>query len=372
MRRLVLPLFLLALPLTACGSTADSAPLPTAANQQPFKLTKIAPFDTPWAMSVLPDSTSALVSERDGRLWLVDLASGTRTAIGGVPKPVVAGQGGLGDIILAPDFATSHRVYLSWVDGVPGQSGAVVASANLGEGPQPALQNLKIIWRQTPKVSGDGHFSHRILVAPDGNLFISSGERQKFDPAQDMGVNLGKIVRITPDGAPASGNPWASRGGLASTFYSMGHRNALGLALDAQGRLWETEMGPQGGDELNLIKPGQNYGWPKASNGSHYDGRDIPDHAPGDGFAAPAAWWNPSISPGGLAIYKGSKWPWTGNALVPALSGQGLARLTLDGDTATKADYWDLGMRVRAVAEAPDGTLYLLEDTGALYRLDKA
>ena len=156
-------------------------------------------------------------------------------------------------------------------------------------------------------------------------MFLTSGERQKFEPAQDMTVNLGKVLHLTAEGAPAPGNPWASRGGIAATFWTMGHRNVLGLAFAPDGRLWESEMGPKGGDEVNLILPGKNYGWPRASNGSHYDGSDIPDHRPGDGFEPPKVWWNPSISPGALMIYTGDLFPqWKGDALIGALVGRGV------------------------------------------------
>lgn len=230
-----------------------------------------------------------------------------------------------------------------------------------------------MIWRQQPKTSGSGHFGHRLAFSSDGQyLFVSSGERQKFDPAQDLGTNLGKIVRLTPDGTPAPGNPWADRGGVTAQLWSHGHRNPLGLAFDAAGNLWSSEMGPRGGDELNLIEPGNNYGWPKASNGSHYDGRDIPDHRAGDGFAAPAVFWNPSISPSSLMIYSGSAFPqWQGDAFIGALSGEALIRIDLDGTTATLADTWGLNARIREVEQAPDGTIWLLEDapSGRLLRL---
>ena len=228
-----------------------------------------------------------------------------------------------------------------------------------------------MIWRQQPKLDGDGHFSHRIAFGPDGFLYLTSGERQHFDPAQDMSGNLGKVLRLTTDGAPAPGNPWASRGGIAAQFWTIGHRNLLGIAFAPDGRLWESEMGPRGGDEVNLIVAGRNYGYPLASNGSHYDGRDIPDHKPGDGYEPPKVWWNPSISPGGLMIYTGDRFPaWKGDALIPALSGEALIRVDIEGDKARKADQWDMDQRIRAVDQGPGGSVYLLEDGGRLLRLD--
>jgi aldose sugar dehydrogenase len=204
-------------------------------------------------------------------------------------------------------------------------------------------------------------------------LYLSSGDRMKFDPAQEMGGNLGKVLRLTPEGAPAPRNPWAAKGGVAAQFWTIGHRNVLGLSFAPDGRLWGAEMGPKGGDELNLIVAGRNYGWPKASNGSHYDGRDIPDHKPGDGFEPPKLWWNPSISPGGLLIYSGDRFPaWKGDALIPALSGEALIRVDIKGDRATKAEQWPMNARIRAVDQGPEGSVFVIEDKGRLLRLDPA
>ena len=354
----------------ACGSAPTSG-AQAPSGTPPFTTVDVARFSSPWAMDFLPGRGNwALLSEREGPLWLVNVDNGQRLPVEGVPSPKVAGQGGLGDVVAAPDFATSKRVYLTWVETGEGDtSGAVMGHATLqNRGGRERLENLKVIWRQQPKVSGNGHFSHRIAFAPDGkSLFLTSGDRQKFDPAQDLGGNLGKVLHLTLDGQPAPGNSWASRGGVAAEFWTIGHRNMLGIAFAPDGRLWVSEMGPKGGDEINLITAGKNYGWPKASNGSNYDGTDIPDHKAGDGFEPPKVWWNPSISPGGLLIYSGGKFPgWKGDALVPALSGQALIRVDINGDTARKAEQWDLGKRIRAVDQGPDGTVYLLidEDSG--------
>jgi len=369
-----------ALSLMACQS---EAPAKGGSSQQPssrpFTVAEVASFSSPWAMDFLPGSgvpltNLALLTEKEGKLWLVDVRDGNRREVSGVPSVHVAGQGGLGDVVVHPDFAANRRVYLTYVEeGEGGTSGAMLGygTLDLRNAEKPALQGFKVIWRQQPKLDGDGHFSHRIAFGPDGFLYLTSGERQHFDPAQDMGGNLGKVLRLTAEGAPAPGNPWASRGGIAAQFWTIGHRNLLGLAFAPDGRLWESEMGPRGGDEVNLIVPARNYGWPRASNGSHYDGRDIPDHKPGDGFEPPKIWWNPSISPGGLMIYTGDKFPaWKGDALVPALSGEALIRVDIDGDTASKADQWPMGERIRAVDQGPDGSIYLLEDEGRLLRLD--
>ena len=366
------------------GTAAAKGDAPTP---KPFAITEIARFDQPWAMEFLPGSgvrttSSALLTERTGKLWVVDVAAGTRTPVAGVPRVHVAGQGGLGDVIVHRDFAGNQRIYLSFVEAGPNRtSGAAigygrllaVSAATPGAPVGYRLDGFKVIWRQSPKVEGDGHFSHRMAFGPDGYLYVTSGERQKFDPAQSLTGNLGKVLRLTAEGAPAPGNPWSKQGGIAREFWSIGHRNLLGIAFAADGRLWESEMGPKGGDELNLILPGRNYGWPRASNGSHYDGRDIPDHRPGDGFEPPRTWWNPSISPGGLAIYHGDLFPaWKGDALIPALSGEALIRVEINGATARKADHWPMGARIRAVDEGPDGAVYLLEDGGRLLKLTPA
>jgi len=340
---------------------------------RPFIVTPVVPFEEPWAMTFIPGGPWALVSERKGRLMLVDTRNNRSYPVGGdLPRVAYGGQGGLGDVVAAPDPDTTdkiHPVYLSWAEPGEGDTrGAVVALANLTINSMAeqigSLGDVKILWRQAPKVSGDGHYSHRIALSPDQkHIFISSGERQKFNPAQDMGGNLGKIIRLNSDGSVPADNPFAARGGVAAQIWSLGHRNILGLAFDRQGRLWEDEMGPKGGDEVNLIEPGGNYGWPKVSNGSHYDGRAIPDHAPGDGFLAPRAWWNPSISPGSLAYYDGALFPqWKDSLLIGALSGEALIRLKIEGDHVVKADHWPMKARIREVEIGPDGAVWLLED----------
>jgi glucose/arabinose dehydrogenase len=371
-----------ALLASACQSGSNAAP-PNPS--RPFTVQEVAKFSTPWAMDFLPGSgvpltKMALVTEREGKLWLVDTATGQRQAVAGVPKVHVAGQGGLGDVVVHPGFAGNGRVYLSFVEaGEGGTSGAAIGYGRLlfssaavpGAPVGVSLDGFKVIWRQRPKVPGNGHFSHRIAFGPDGLLYLTSGERQKFAPAQAMDGNLGKVLRLTDEGLPAPRNPWASSGGVAAQFWTIGHRNLLGIAFAPDGRLWEAEMGPQGGDEVNLIVAGRNYGWPKASNGSHYGGADIPDHRPGDGFEPPKVWWNPSISPGGLMIYTGAKFPaWKGDALVAALSGEALIRIDINGDKAKKAEQWPMDARIRSVDQGPDGSVYLLEDEGRLVRLD--
>lgn len=354
-------------PTPTLSDEAGPAAMPLGPDGRPFVVEEVTAFGAPWAMAFLPGTEQALVTERTGRLHLLDTASGQDTEVTGVPRPVVAGQGGLGDVMPSPTYAEDGLVYLSWVEAGEGGAGAVVGRARLVLDDSPRLEGLETIWRQVPKTSGSGHFSHRLAFSPDGRyLFVSSGDRQKFDPAQDLTNTLGSIVRLDLDGRAAAGNPFADRGGVTAEIWSYGHRNVLGLAFAPDGRLWNAEMGPRGGDEVNLVEPGNNYGWPEASNGSHYDGRDIPDHAAGDGFTAPQVWWTPSISPGSLMVYSGDLFPgWQGDALLGALSGQALVRVDIDGATAAKADQWDMGQRIREVEQGPDGALWLLEDAGA-------
>ncbi len=356
---------------TACtpvGSKINSSP-------PPFTTQEIAHFNEPWAMTFLPEYNQALITEKGGTLMLWE-SEGPVLAVAGVPKVAYAGQGGLGDVILHPDFAENRTIYLSYAEAGQGGFGAAVASARLdSEGGEPALKDVKIIWRQSPKVADNGHFGHRLAFSPDGKyLFISSGERQLFTPAQDMNANLGKIVRLHPDGSVPTDNPFYDAAKpVQSQIWSLGHRNPLGLTFDSAGQLWNAEMGPQGGDEVNLVKRGANYGYPKASNGSHYGGKDIPDHKTGDGFEAPAAWWNPSISPGGMAYYGASLFPkWKDSLFVGALGGEALIRLQIDGTKAIKADHWPMKARIREVEVAADGTLWLLEDgpKGRLLKLE--
>jgi glucose/arabinose dehydrogenase len=353
--------------LAACGADAQQHGA-GASKDKPFATAEVATFNEPWAMTFLPGSgramtDNALVTEKSGKLKLVDTRTGKSVDVAGVPAVSYAGQGGLGDVIVHPDFAANQYVYLSWAEEENGVKGAAVGRARLVLGDAPRLEGLQVIWRQEPKVTGNGHFGHRLAFGPDGMLYISSGERQKFDPAQDMNANLGKIVRLTDTGMIPSDNPFYDQGRIKAQIWSMGHRNPLGLAFDAQGRLWNQEMGPRHGDELNLVKKGANYGYPRVSNGDHYDGRDIPDHSPGDGFEAPKVFWVPAISPAGLMIYSGNLFPaWKGDAFIGGLSGEALVRVDLDGESARKGDQWPMGARIREVEQGPDGAIWLLED----------
>lgn len=345
----------------AAGASAAPSLAPAGA---PFTATEAGRFELPWAMTFLPDGR-LLVTEMAGALRLFDPSTGRVGAVTGTPKTVKVSQGGLGDVVLHPQFARNGLVYLSYVEPGDGELfGGAVARARLvldGEGGR--LEDLRTIWRQTPKQTGGGHFGYRIAFDREGMLWISSSERMKFDPAQDMATNLGKMIRLRDDGSLPRDNPFANRGGVAAQVWSLGHRNILGIAFDAQGRLWAHEMGPKGGDELNLIRKGANYGYPIVSNGDHYDGVPIPDHPTRPEFPAPVITWNPVISPAGFVIYSGDRFPaWRGSGFIGGLSSKALVRVAFDGEHAREAERWDMGSRIREVEQGPDGALWVLED----------
>ena len=369
-------LSLLTLPLVALACSGQSQPgsqpqgqyqagaqAPTA-DGLPFTVTPVADFDAPWAMTFLPDGRM-LVTEKDGRLVLASADGQAKRTVATLPVDS-AGQGGLMDVVLAPDFARSRRIYLSWSEAGAGGKGVALARGTMtGVAGAEKLDGVTVLFRARPFVAGDGHYSGRIAFAPDGrHLFFTNGERQKFTPAQDPQATLGKVLRLTLDGKPAPGNPLAAKG-FAPEVWSYGHRNLLGIAFDGQGNLWEQEMGPKGGDEVNLILPGRNYGYPLVSDGDHYDGRDIPDHATRPDLEKYKVNWTPVISPGGLMIYSGRLFPqWRGDAFIGGLSSKALVRVDLDGTNARKGGQWDMGARIREVEQGPDGAIWVLEDGG--------
>lgn len=350
--------------VAGAGVAAPAAQAPvTAARsfaQKPFSALELARFDSPWALAFLP-SGQMLVTEKAGRMLLLSPDGQRRTKVAGIPPVDSRGQGALGEVVIHPDFATNRLVYFSY--STPGTPNAVALMRGrlVGGLDGARLEGVKMLYRARPDRTG-GHYAGRIAFAPDGHLFFAMGERQKFTPAQEPGGVLGKIVRLTADGQPAPGNPLAAKG-FDPAVWSYGHRNPLGIAFDRQGRLWEAEMGPRGGDEVNLILPGRNYGWPLVSNGSHYDGRPIPDHPTRPDLEAPKVSWNPSISPSSLLVYSGGLFPqWRDKALVGALSGKMLILLALGADGAREEARYDMGARIRAVDQGPDGAIYVLED----------
>ena len=330
-----------------------------------FATNEIAKFDAPWAMVFLPDGR-LLVTEMAGALRVYDPASQKTGTISGTPDTTRISQGGLGDVVLHPQYADNGMVYLSFVETDDSGRGGAVARAKLvldGEGGG-NLENLEVIWRQSPKMPGEGHFGYRIAFDGEGMLWISSSERQEFDPAQDLATNLGKIIRLKDDGSLPPDNPFADRKDVGAQAWSLGHRNILGMAFDGSGQLWAHEMGPKGGDEFNRIEKGFNYGYPIVSNGDHYDGRVIPDHDTRPEFIPPAVTWNPVISPAGLVIYSGTQFPaWQGDAFIGGLSSKALVRVEFDGKGgAQEAQRFDMQRRIREVEQGPDGALWLLED----------
>ncbi len=367
--KLLFALSPLALIAASCGgAAAGDSPKRVQKIEGAFKTQELGTFDEPWAMAPLPGG-QLLVTEKSGKLKWLAFSGGVKE----VPLPITVdygGQGGLGDVIASPDYLKTQRIYLSWAEkGENDTRGAAVGTAVLlmGRGGEPFLGEFEVIWRQNPKVTGRGHFSHRLVVSPDRKyLTIASGERQKMAPAQDPSSDLGKIVRLPID---ANGKP----SGPAERI-SLGHRNILGLQFGPDGRLWDLEHGPAGGDELNLVKPGANYGWPLVSEGRHYDGTFIPHHDTRPEFIAPTLYWNPVIAPGGMIFYSGTMWPeWQGQVLIAGLGSGGLVRVRIDGEKAIEEARYPLGIRIRAVAQAGDGALLVLEDGsgGRLLRLSR-
>lgn len=375
--------FIAAMLLAACGGgdssaqggTAGGNPSQPQAQPQPgdnaapaadvvFDTVEVARFDSPWAMTFLPDG-SMLVTEKAGRMLHVAADGSNPRPLQGLPEVKSAGQGGLGEVVIHPDFVRNRLVYFSY--SAPGDESAIVLARGRLDGER--LADVQTLFRASPSVSGNGHYAGRIAFGPDGLLYVSTGERQKFDPAQDVRATLGKVLRLTDEGKPAPDNPLAGRGDPA--IWSYGHRNPLGLAFDLQGRLWVAEMGPEGGDELNLIERGRNYGWPVVSNGDHYDGRDIPDHPTRPEFEAPAVSWNPVISPSSLIFYTGDAFPgWRGKALIGGLSSKALVVVDIATPGAREVARFPM-KRIRAVDQGPDGFVYLLEDgpSGRLLKL---
>lgn len=344
---------------TRVGADGEN-PASGAAATQNFTVAERGTFEEGWAMAFLPGTDHLLISERVGALQLRDQGTGEVREVSGVPEVHHAGQAGMHDVVPGPDFEETGEIYLSWVRPHEEGSQGVLGRATL-DTETATLSDVEVLWEQTP-APGDGHYSLRLLV--DGeHLFVTSGDRQLMDPAQRSDTNLGKVLRLTLDGEPAPDNPLAAEGGMAAEFWTTGHRNPLGIARDAEGTIWVSEMGPAGGDELNALSAGENYGWPEASMGEHYDGASIPDHTEGDDFHAPAEYWVPAISPGSLAVYDGELFAgWRDSALLGGLSGQALVRVELEGTDARQAARWDMGERIRAVDVAPDGAIWLLED----------
>ncbi len=349
-----------------------------------LKVDRMTSLEFPWGMTELPDGRW-LVTEKPGRLrvWDGDKLS---EPITGVPKVAYRDQGGLLDVERDPNFESNQFVYLYFVEAATRQTMTDPWDPRLG--PKPAnmdhtlkggavargrmvgnrLENVRVIWRQTPKTVGRGHYGGKLAFDRGGRLFIASGDRQRFSPAQDMSGNLGKIVRINRDGTIPKDNPWPGR-----DLWSVGHRNPLGAAIDpATGKLWVHEMGPLGGDEFNGVSAKGNYGWPAVSNGDNYNLSRIPDHDTQPRFIKPALGWNPVISPSGLIFYNGDMFPkWKGHALIGGLSSMSLIRVSIKGNMLKEEERIWIGRRIRDVSQADDGSLLLLIDAkqGGMLRL---
>ncbi len=370
----------------------------------PFTMTQVATFNLPWRLAFLPDGRM-LITEKVGPVWLVT-QQGEKTPVANVPAVFYERQLGMQGVFLSPKYATDHSVYLTYAE--PGEDGSSLALARaqlvLGEG-KASLEGLQVLWREMPKGRG-GQLGAQIAFSPDGQyLFLTVGERQRMTPAQDPNQALGKILRLTLDGKPAPGNPMAGKTGEAtvslidpprdtevaktapviSTYkfpgpnltpsetWSSGHRTPYGLAFAPDGRLWEVEHGPRGGDELNLIEPGKNYGWPLVAYAVNYNGVPIPSPETRPDLTKPVIYWTPIIAPGNLIFYNGAMFPqWKGSALIGGMASQTLNRVTFDGKGgATPAERWSVGHRIRDVEVGPDGALWMLEDAnpGGLYRV---
>lgn len=337
--------------------------------------TVISGLENPWGLAFLPDGR-ILVTERPGRLRLVSREGVLSEPLSGLPPVYAQGQGGLLDVLLDPQFEQNNLIYFSFAEEQNGLAGTAVARAEL-KGDR--LENVRVIFRQQPKVSGRNHWGSRLVFANDGALFITLGDRFDYSKrAQDITSHLGTVVRINKDGSVPSGNPFVQRESAMPEIWSYGHRNIQGAALNPEtGRLWTIEHGPKGGDELNLTEAGKNYGWPEASYGSHYTGLPIPDEHASKGFIEPLYYWNPSIAPSGLLFYTGDGFPsWKGSVFTGALAGRMLVRLSLDDGKVVGEEQLlkELGERLRDVRLGPDGWIYLLTDSsdGRILRLEKA
>jgi glucose/arabinose dehydrogenase len=364
----------LLLSLLSCNTDAGPAAKRIVGNTGSILLAEsFATFNDPWAMTFLP-SGDLLITEKKGTLLLLDPNDSSKVVVKGLPEVAYGGQGGLGDVILHPQYKENHWIYLSYAekDGAGNRGAVVVRAQFIPTAATPQLENLEVIWRQIPKVSGSGHYSHRLAFSPDGKLFITSGERQKQTPAQSWTQNLGKVIRLNADGSVPSDNPFQDKGELAKTFWSLGHRNLLGIAFDKQGQLWTHEMGPKHGDEFNLTIGGDNYGWPIVSWGDQYSGIPIPDHDSRPEFHPPEVYWVPTVAPSGLIIYSGSLFPqWEGNAFIGGLKSQSLLRIKIEGSQAEEVERFTMEKRIREVEQGPKGAIWVLEDEngGRLLRL---
>ncbi len=359
-------------PTVSCAQSEPAAPRTVQTGAGAVVVEELASgLDHPWGLAFLPDGR-LLVTEREGRLRILGSDNKLSAPLEGVPAVRARGQGGLLDVALDPGFKTNRTIYLSFAEGGDDGASTAFASATLGEG---RIDGVKVIFRQLPKVSGDGHFGGRIVFARDGRLLLTTGDRQKFSPAQDLQSHLGKVIRINRDGTVPSDNPFVGRADAKPEIWSYGHRNMQGAAIDpVTGALWTIEFGPAGGDELNRPERGKNYGWPLVSWGDHYDGRDIPKPSTRADLADAVKYWNPAMNPSGMIFYTGAMFPaWKNNLLVASLGTPGIVRLTIENGKVTNEERIKLDDRIRDVEQAPDGSIYVATDQndGRIWRLRK-
>lgn len=350
---------------------------PAVKTRTTLLVTEIADgFNKPWAIAFLPDARM-LVTEKPGQLRIVT-AQGTKSvAVAGLPRVDARGQGGLLDVELAPDYARSRQIYWTYYEPRQGGNGLAVARGRLVDGPEPRVENVQVIFRMMPTLESTLHAGGRMVWAPDGKLFVTLGDRSILPgrvQAQRLDSHFGKIVRINPDGSVPQDNPLVGRPAARPEIWSSGHRNVLSAALDGQGRLWEVEMGPRGGDELNRLEPGKDYGWPTIGYGEEYSGKPIHKATQARGMEQPIYYWDPVISPSGMTIYSGSLFPeWRGNVFIGGLSSKALVRLVMDGDRVVGEErlLTDRNARIREVVQGPDGALYVLTDAenGSLLKI---
>jgi glucose/arabinose dehydrogenase len=374
--RVTLPL--IAVLFTACGYTPAQSPALHSSNPKAtdnaLRVETVAEgLEHPWGLALLPDGRM-LVTERPGRLRLVGRDGRLSPPLSGVPVVYATGQGGLLDVALDPQFASNQTVYLSYAEAAPnGTAGTAVARARLGSA---GLEDVRVIYRQEPKVSGGNHFGSRLVFRDDGTLFVTQGERFAYrDQAQDLSSDLGKVVRINTDGTIPRDNPFVNNTAARPEIWSYGHRNVQAAAIDPQtGQLWTVEHGAAGGDELNHPEPGKNYGWPVITYGRDYNGRKIGEGVAKDGMEQPVYYWDPVIAPSGMTFYRGNAFAdWKGNVLVGGLASQALVRLVLaNGRVAHEERYLgELHERIRDVQEDAEGFLYVITDAtkGRVLRL---
>jgi aldose sugar dehydrogenase len=343
--------------------------VPAVHTATPLKVTEIASgFDKPWALAFLPDRRMLVTEKPTGRLFIVRPDGWKSPPVGGLPRVDGRNQGGLLDVELGPDYAQSRLVYWSYYEPRDGGNGLAVARGRLVDEAQPRVEGVEVVFRMQPTLDSTMHAGGRLVFAPDGTLFVTLGERSVLEgrvQARDLRSHFGKIVRIRPDGSVPDDNPFVRRQGARPEIWTLGHRNILAAALDGQNRLWIAEMGPRGGDELDLIAAGKDYGWPTIGYGEEYSGEPIHQSTQGPGMEQPVYYWDPVISPSGMTIYSGNLFPeWRGNFFIGGLSSQALVRLVVSGDRVVGEErlLTNLKSRIREVAQGPDGALYLLTD----------